>query len=80
MTFCLVNYCNFTCCKTSNGCHQLSPVRNDRCRSHRSGTACGSCEYGYTLSFDSTECLSIESYNVCTITYVPIKEIVQKLK
>ena len=37
------------------------PQRNDQCRSHRSGTACGSCKYGYTLSIDSTECLNIES-------------------
>ena len=61
VTFCPINYCNFTCCETSNGYYHLSPVRNDQCRSHRSGTACGSCKDGYTLSFDSTECLNIES-------------------
>ena len=61
VTFCPINYCNFTCCETSNGYYHLSPVRNDQCRSHRSGTACGSCKYGYTLSFDSTECLNIKS-------------------
>ena len=60
-TLCPINYCNFTCCETSNGYYQLSPVRKDQCRSHRSGTACGSCTDGYTLSFDSTECVSIES-------------------
>ena len=61
VTFCPINYCNFTCCDTFNGYYHLSPVRNDQCRSHRSGTACGSCTYGYTLSFDSTECVSIQS-------------------
>ena len=61
VTFCPINYCNFTCCETSNGYYHLSPVRNDQCRSHRSGTACGSCTNGYTLSFDSTECVSIQS-------------------
>ena len=61
ITFCPINYCNFTCCETSNGYYHLSPVRTDQCRSHRSGTACVSCKYGYTLSFDSTECVSIES-------------------
>ena len=61
VTFCPINYCNFTCCETSNGYYHLSPVRNDQCRSHRSGTACGSCTHGYTLSFDSTECVSIQS-------------------
>ena len=61
VTFCSINYCNFTCCETSNRYYHLSPVRNDQCRSHRSGTACGSCTDGYTLSFDSTDCVSVES-------------------
>ena len=61
VTFCPINYCNFTCCETSNGYYHLSPVRNDQCSSHRSGTACGSCKDGYTLSFDSTVCLKAES-------------------
>ena len=51
VVFCPINYCNFTCCETSNGYYQLSPVRDNQCRSHRSGIACGSCEEGYTLSF-----------------------------
>ena len=61
VTFCPINYCNFTCCETSNGYYHLSPIRYNQCRSHRSGTACGSCADGYTLSFDSTECVSIDS-------------------
>ena len=61
ITFCPINYCNFTCCETTNGYYHLSPVRDDQCRSHRSGTACGSCTYDYTLSFDSTECVNVES-------------------
>ena len=61
VTFCPINYCNFTCCETSNGYYHLSPERNDQCISHRSGTACGSCTYGYTLSFDSPECVNIQS-------------------
>ena len=39
VTFCPINYCNFTCCETSNGYYHLSPVRDDQCRSHRSGIA-----------------------------------------
>ena len=27
VTFCPINYCNFTCCETSNGYYHLSPVR-----------------------------------------------------
>ena len=61
VTFCPTNYCNFTCCETSNGYYHLSPVRDNQCRSHRSGTACGSCTDGYTLSFDSTECVSVKN-------------------
>ena len=58
---CPINYCNFTCCETSYGYYHLSPVRVNQCRSHRSGSACGSCEEGYTLSFDSTECVDVDS-------------------
>ena len=64
MTFCPINYCNFTCCETSNGYYQLSPVRDNQCRSHRTGTACGSCISDYTLSFDSPKCVRVES---CTL-------------
>ena len=59
VTFCPINYCNFTCCETSNGYYHLSPVRFNQCRSHRSGTACGSCLDGYTLSFDSTKTILV---------------------
>ena len=64
VTFCPINYCNFTCCETSIGYYHLSPVRNNQCRSHRSGAACGSCEEGYTLSFDSVKCVNA---NKCSI-------------
>ena len=64
VTFCPINYCNFTCCETTNGYYHLSPVRDNQCMPHRSGTACGSCEVGYTLSFDSTECIHVKA---CTV-------------
>ena len=44
--------------------YHLSSVRDNQCMSHRSGAACGDCEVGYTLSFDSTECIHVET---CTI-------------
>ena len=59
VTFCPIDYCDFTCCKTTNGYYNLSPERVNQCRSQRSGSACGSCKVGYTLSFDSTECINI---------------------
>ena len=64
VTFCPINYCNFTCCETSNGYYHLSPVRDNQCRLHRSGTACGSCEKGYTLSFDSVECIHMKECSI----------------
>ena len=58
------DYCNFTCCDINNGIYHLSPVRANQCKPHRSDAACGNCEKGYTLSFDSSECIQI---NKCTI-------------
>ena len=60
VTVCPNYYCNFTCCEATNGFNELSPVRMNQCSSHRSGTACGSCEEGYTLSFDSVDCVSVD--------------------
>ena len=64
---CPIDYCNFTCCEITNGIYHLSPVRENQCRSHRSGIACGSCEEGYTLSFDSPECVEVKG---CTVGLV----------
>ena len=61
VTYCPINYCNFTCCETSNGYYELSPVRDNQCNLHRSGTACGSCEESYTLSFDSAKCVHMKT-------------------
>ena len=68
--FCPINYCNFNCCKTTNGYYHLSPVRINQCKSHRSGTACGSCEKGHTLSFDSAECINVNKCNTGLIIIV----------
>ena len=60
VTVCPINYCDFTCCETTDGFYHLSPLRTNQCRPYRSGSACGSCEESWTLSFDSAECVSIE--------------------
>ena len=60
VTFCPNDYCDFSCCEITNGIYHLSPVRANQCRSHRSDTACGNCKKGYTLSFDSPECVEID--------------------
>ena len=64
VTSCPNNYCKFTCCEITNGIYHLSPVRANQYKPHRSGTACGNCEKGYSLSFDSPECVEV---NKCTI-------------
>ena len=76
VTFCPINYCNFTCCETSNGYYHLSPVRDDQCRSHRSGTACGNCENGYTLPFYSTECINEDNCTVLETVIVVVLTVV----
>ena len=64
VTSCPNDYCNFTCCEITNGIYHLSPVRANQCKPHRSGTACGNCEEGYSLSFDSPNCVEVDK---CTI-------------
>ena len=74
VTICPINYCNFGCCRTTNGYYQLSPerVNYNQCKSHRSGIACGNCEKGYTLSYNSAECISINKCSTGMITLVVI--------
>ena len=64
VTVCPINYCNFDNCEATMGTCDLHPLRDDQCRAHRSGTACGSCEEEYTLSFDSIDCIDIDG---CTV-------------
>ena len=64
VTVCPVNYCNFDNCEATAGTCDFYPLRDNQCRGHRSGVACGNCEEGYTLSFDSFDCISIDQ---CTI-------------
>ena len=66
VTFCPINYCNFSCCEASNGYYYLSPIRVDQCRSHRHGTACGNCEEGYILPYDSADCVRADK---CTTVF-----------
>ena len=69
VTFCPINYCNFSCCETSNGVYELSPTRENQCRLHRIGVACGKCEPGYTLPYDSPDCIEASD---CTTTNISL--------
>ena len=64
VTVCPINYCNFDNCEATTGICDLYPLRDNQCRGYRSGVACGNCEEGYTLAFDSTDCISVDQ---CTI-------------
>ena len=66
VTFCPIGYCDFSCCKATDGYHHLSPARTNQCKAHRIGRACGNCEEGYTLPYYSSECVNIDK---CTITW-----------
>ena len=76
VTICPFNYCNFTCCETSNGYYHLSPFRDNQCTSYRSGTACGGCADGYTLTFDSTECVNIDTCTAGQTTLVILLSVI----
>jgi len=52
-------YCDFSDrIETGNGYYNLPRELDDQCRPHRTGVACGDCSSGYTLSYDSPDCIS----------------------
>ena len=60
-SLCPNHYCEFTVRKqTSEGYFELPNTVNAQCNDHRVGRACGECSLGYTLSYDSTDCISID--------------------
>ena len=64
-SLCPNHYCNFTDRKqTSEGYFELPITINAQCNDHRVGRACGKCSSGYTLSYDSTDCISIDQCGI----------------
>ena len=60
-SLCPNHYCEFTNRKqTSKGYFELPKTINAQCNDYRVGRACGECSSGYTLSYDSTDCISID--------------------
>ena len=54
------HYCMFNVHKeTRQGYFKLPDTINAQCNHHRVGRACGECSSGYTLSYDSADCISI---------------------
>ncbi|XP_065908670.1 uncharacterized protein [Dysidea avara] len=60
-TLCPSQYCTFANRrKTRDGYCELPDTVDDQCEHHRTGTACGECSPGYTLAYDSSDCISID--------------------
>ena len=58
---CPNHYCNFINRReTSSGYFELPKTINAQCNHHRMGTACGKCTSGYTLTYDSPNCINIK--------------------
>ena len=54
------HYCKFTGrTETRQGYFELPSTIDGQCNDHRVGRACGECSSGYTLSYDSIDCISV---------------------
>ena len=59
-SICPSNYCDTKRTETSPGYYNLSGKLNDQCSSHRTGVSCGKCKSGYTLAYDSPDCINTD--------------------
>ena len=59
-SICPNNYCSSEHAETSPGYYSLHGKSDDQCSSHRTGVACGKCKSGYTLAYDSPDCINTE--------------------
>ena len=58
---CPTDYCNFKSRKeTSLGYYCLPRQSDNQCNLHRTGVACGECKSGYTLAYDSPDCINTD--------------------
>ena len=69
------HYCKFTGrTETRQGYFELPSTIDGQCNDHRVGRACGECSSGYTLSYDSTDCISVDQcgtgWTVLVITLI----------
>ena len=72
-----LHYCMFNDRKeTRQGYFELPNATNAQCDHHRVGRACGECSSGYTLSYDSADCVSVDQCGagwtvlVIVLTYI----------
>ena len=57
---CPINYCDYHYrTEARRNYYSLSRVVDDQCSSHRTGVVCSDCESGYTLAYDSFDCVDV---------------------
>ena len=62
VSLCPGQYCDFGKHRkeTRQGYCIIPPRLDDQCSSHRTGVACGECKSGYTLAYDSPNCINTD--------------------
>ena len=62
VSLCPSRYCYFgkRRTETRQGYCLLPSTSDDQCHSHRTGVACGECKPGYTLAYDSPDCINTD--------------------
>ena len=62
VSLCPSRYCDFGKHRkeTRQGYCIIPPRLDDQCSSHRTGVACGECKSGYTLAYDSPDCINTD--------------------
>ena len=66
VSLCPSRYCDFgSNRKETRQGYCIIPSRlDDQCSSHRTGVACGECKSGYTLAYDSPDCISADKCSI----------------
>jgi len=62
VSLCPNRYCDFGKQRkeTRQGYCIIPHRSDDQCNSHRTGVACGECKQGYTLAYDSPDCINVD--------------------
>ena len=59
-SLCPINYCNFDHhTETRNNFYSLPRAVDGQCSLHRTGVVCSDCKSGYTLAYDSFDCINV---------------------
>ena len=59
-SLCPIHYCDFNHrTETRRNYYILPKAIDDQCRSHRTGVVCSDCKPGYTLAYDSFDCVNV---------------------